>query len=60
MKRQEPIILGDWDEVTQLLKILYRNDYVTMLSTEDGYFRVDFLWQPNGERQNVIFEEAGD
>jgi hypothetical protein len=60
MIKYEPIILEDWEDAEQLIKLLYRNDYVTMLSSEDGNYRIDFRWQPNGDRQNIIFEEAGD
>lgn len=60
MTKYEPIILEDWEDAEQLIKLLYRNDYVTMLSSEDGNYRIDFRWQPNGDRQNIIFEEDGD
>jgi hypothetical protein len=57
------VLVHSYDEAAQLAKILMDNNYVVMLSMENGNYIVNWTWSENGEepdRNDVVFMDRSD
>ncbi len=52
---QQAIVVGSFEEATQIAKILLDNDNVVMLSREESFWCINWTYSDYSDRNNVVF-----
>lgn len=53
------LVFNTWSNAITVAKTLMQNDYVVMLSYEDGFTILNAVWSNDCDRNNVVFMSRG-
>ncbi len=48
------------ENAKRIAEHLLEEDYIVMLSKEEEFYRLEFLWAPEGDRNYVVFRTADE
>lgn len=51
----ETIVVNTFEEATEITKILLNNNYCAMLSREENFWVINWVWSPDANRNGAIF-----
>jgi len=51
------IAVNNLEDTLKLVQILTNSDYVTMISTEEGLYIINYIYSPSCNRNDVVFQD---
>lgn len=51
------IAVNNLEDALKLIQILTDSDYVTMVSTEEGLYIINYIYSPTCNRNDVVFQD---
>lgn len=54
------IAIHDFYDATTIAEILMNNDYVVMMSREEGLYILNVIWSSGCNRNDVVFMDRGE
>ena len=54
------IVCKDLINAESIVESLLEEDYIVMLSKEEEFYRIEFLWAPEGDRDYVVFRTVDE
>ena len=54
------IVCKSLENAKRIAEHLLEEDYIVMLSKEEEFYRLEFLWAPEGDRNYVVFRTVDE
>lgn len=51
----EELVFASYDDAATVAKILLENEYVVMLSREENFYVINWVWSKHSDRNDVAF-----